>query len=176
MNLKQLIYATEVSLFFNLILVYTNAFIPPWYKFQNSAQYKLGSYILNHSHIVISISLITIVLVTSQMLLQQAKEIICPVVRSFSKKMQSHTAQIRHKNCCSCFIGNFQAILAIVLTAEATSGRSPNSRIIRMWKWFYQNACKCKSPIPTPKEYLNSCQLGTNSSVCLGTMVENNDP
>lgn len=85
--------------------------------------------------------------------------------------MQSHTAQIRHKNCCSCFTGNFQTILATVLTAEATSGRSPNSRIIRMWKWFYQNACKCKSPVPTVKEYLNSCQLRTNSSVCLGTIM-----
>lgn len=105
---KVLAYSTEVSLFFNLILVYTDAFIPPWHKFQNSATVKTGflhfkSFTYSHFHF-----LITIVLVTSQMLLQWAKEIICPAVWSFSKEMQSHTAQIRHKNCCSCFFGNFQ--------------------------------------------------------------------
>ena len=38
------------------------------------------------------------------------------------------------------------------------------------------NGCKCKSPIPTVKEFLNSSQHGENSSACLGTMVKNNNP
>jgi hypothetical protein len=33
----------------------------------------------------------------------------------------------------------------------------------------------CGSPFSTTKEVLNSCQDGTNMSICLGIMLENTD-
>jgi hypothetical protein len=37
------------------------------------------------------------------------------------------------------------------------------------------SGCKCKSLISTMTEFLNLCQDGTDTSVCLGIMLKNNN-
>jgi len=37
------------------------------------------------------------------------------------------------------------------------------------------NDCKCKSPVFSVMEFLNSCQGGTDASVCLGIKLKINN-
>jgi len=43
---------------------------------------------------------------------------------------------------------------------------------VRKWKWLLVNGCECTSLISTVRNFLISCQSGTNTSVCLGVHQE----
>jgi hypothetical protein len=47
--------------------------------------------------------------------------------------------------------------------------------VMKAWKWLLVNGCECKNPISAATEFLNSCQDGTNASMCSGIMLKNTD-
>jgi hypothetical protein len=60
-----------------------------------------------------------------------------------------------------------------VWTAKARR-QVTDCRILWKWKWLFVNGFECKGLIAGMMEFLNWCQDGRDSSVCLGIMVINN--
>jgi hypothetical protein len=70
----QLINSTDVSLFFNIIPVYNDTFVPSWHEFKNSVAAQSGplhSQPFTNSHLHF---FITVELATSQVLLQRLRQ------------------------------------------------------------------------------------------------------
>lgn len=55
----------------------------------------------------------------------------------------------------------------------SVAGEVINISVMRKWKCMFVNGCQCQSSISTATEILNLCQVGTNSSMCLGVMLKN---
>jgi hypothetical protein len=49
------------------------------------------------------------------------------------------------------------------------------SIIMRKWKWYFVDGCKCKRLTSTGTTFLNFCQDGTSALTYLGIMMQNND-
>lgn len=61
----------------------------------------------------------------------------------------------------------------MVWAAEATLEREvADCTGMKKGKWLFVSGCECKIPIFTASEFLNSCQEGTNVSVCWGIVLK----
>jgi hypothetical protein len=47
--------------------------------------------------------------------------------------------------------------------------------IMKKWTRLFVNGSECRGPIFTATKFFNSCQDGTNVSMCSEVMLKNND-
>lgn len=94
-----LIYCNEVPLFHNTIPLHKDACFPVWYELNNIIMVEFGlAFITIHKQPVPL--LITEEVVTSPLLLQQPKQMLCHKARYISTTMQPHTV---YTGCISCY-------------------------------------------------------------------------
>jgi hypothetical protein len=96
--------------------------------------------------------------VTSHVLLQLPKQMICHEVGSVSMTVRLHMAHVKHKTYCSHFTGTYRPFTLVLGLQHLECLWFHNTEEMEMADF------ECKSPIA---EFLNLFQLGINASLCV---------
>jgi hypothetical protein len=151
----QLIYSNEETLILTVAPEHTDAFIPSWYELKYSIAVQPGPCIRYDSRLA---------LVTSSLLRNWRPPVFCfsgPHKRSVTRydpserKKERKKNQQQHNPALRTSGTRFFLIISLGTSKKYILRFGPLNTIIRKWKWFFVNGCKCKNPIPKATELLN---------------------